>query len=225
MLNYISRNQQSSEASEVMKISTPIDDDKAGEDGLVILAQQGDLPAFNQLVTLYEQRIFNLAYRLLGDRESAADATQDTFFQAYRAIGQYRGGSFKSWLLRIATNISYDRLRTRRRRPTSSLDALVNEAEEVGGSALALLEDVDSDPGDKYLQREMMVELSRALDKLPPEQKLVIILSDVQGMNYEEIATMTHTSLGTVKSRLNRGRTKIRELLQNTELLSRNRRL
>ncbi|MEI7556153.1 sigma-70 family RNA polymerase sigma factor [Candidatus Chlorohelix sp.] len=225
MLNYISRNQQSSETSEVMKISAPINDDKAGEDGLVILAQQGDLPAFNQLVALYEQRIFNLAYRLLGDRESAADATQDTFFQAYRALAQYRGGSFKSWLLRIVTNISYDRLRTRRRRPTSSLDELVNEAEEIGGSAIALLEDVDSDPSDKYLQRETMDELSRALDKLPPEQKLVIVLSDVQGMSYEEIATITRTSLGTVKSRLNRGRTKIRELLQNTELLSRNRRL
>src|SRR6478672_11805179 len=132
------------------------------EDLVVAAAQRGDLAAFNQLVTNHEQRVYNLGYRMLNDAEAAADATQDAFWQAYRALAQYRGGSFKSWLLRIASNICYDRLRSRNRRPTASLDALIEEAEQVGGTDLALLEDPQGDPVDHATRRELARELALA---------------------------------------------------------------
>ena len=190
------------------------------EDKLVAAAQRGELAAFNQLVTQHEARVYNLTYRMLNDAEAAADATQDAFFQAYRALNQYRGGSFKSWLLRIASNICYDRLRARQRRPTTSLEALIEEAEKVGGADLALLEDSQGDPVDHATRRELGRELVQAIQSLSEEQRVAIILSDVQGMSYEEITYITGASLGTVKSRISRGRLKIREYLQkNKELL------
>lgn len=193
--------------------------EESSEDKVVAAAQRGDLSAFNDLVARHEQRVYNLAYRMLGEAEAAADATQDAFFQAYRALAQYRGGSFKSWLLRIASNICYDRLRARQRRPTTSLEALIEEAEEVGGTDLALLEDPQGDPVDHATRRELARELAQALQSLPEEQRLVVILSDVQGMSYEEIVYVTGASLGTVKSRISRGRLKIREYLQKSREL------
>lgn len=189
------------------------------EDLVVAAAQRGELAAFNQLVTNHEQRVYNLAYRMLNDAEAAADATQDAFFQAYRALAQYRGGSFKSWLLRIASNICYDRLRSRNRRPTTSLDAMIEEAEKVGGTDLGLLEDPQSDPVDFATRRELARELAQALQSLPDEQRIVVILSDVQGMSYDEIVYITGASLGTVKSRISRGRLKIREYLHKSKEL------
>jgi RNA polymerase sigma factor (sigma-70 family) len=189
------------------------------EDFVVAAAQRGELAAFNQLVTRHEQRVYNLAYRMLNDAEAAADATQDAFFQAYRALAQYRGGSFKSWLLRIASNICYDRLRSRNRRPSTSLDAMIEEAEKVGGADLGLLEDPQSDPLDFATRRELARELAQALQSLPDEQRVVVILSDVQGMSYDEIVYITGASLGTVKSRISRGRLKIREYLHKSKEL------
>ncbi len=187
------------------------------EDKLVAAAQSGDLAAFNQLVNLYQQRVFNLAYRMLNESEAAADAAQDTFFQAYRALHQFRGGSFKSWLLRIASNICYDRLRVRTRRPTTSLDEMVAEAEKVGGSDLAILEDEDGDPVEHATRRELARELALALQSLPEDQRIAVILSDVQNLSYEEIGTITGASLGTVKSRISRGRLKVREYLHKNQ--------
>jgi RNA polymerase sigma-70 factor, ECF subfamily len=189
------------------------------EDFVVAAAQRGDLAAFNQLVTKHEQRVYNLTYRMLNDAEAAADATQDAFFQAYRALAQYRGGSFKSWLLRIASNICYDRLRSRNRRPSTSLDAMIEEAEKVGGSDLGLLEDSQSDPLDFATRRELARELAQALQSLPDEQRVVVVLSDVPGMSYDEIVYITGASLGTVKSRISRGRLKIREYLHKSKEL------
>ena len=186
----------------------------------MVAAQSGELTAFNELVTRHEQRVYNLTYRMLNDAEAAADATQDAFFQAYRALNQYRGGSFKSWLLRIASNICYDRLRARQRRPTTSLDALIEEAEQTGGADLSLLEDHASDPLNHATRHELARELAEAIQSLPEEQRLVVILSDVQGLSYDEITFITGASLGTVKSRISRGRLKIREYLhKNKELL------
>jgi RNA polymerase sigma-70 factor, ECF subfamily len=184
------------------------------DDRLALAAQQGDLDAFNRLVESYEQRVYNLALRMLGNSEAAADATQDAFFQAYKAINQYRGGSFKSWLLRIASNICYDRLRSNKRKPSVSLDEMQETAEETGGSLLAILEDPNADPQSHAARHELMRELNHALNQLPEQQRLIVVLADVQGLNYEEIAEIAGCSLGTVKSRLSRGRTKLREYLQ-----------
>jgi RNA polymerase sigma-70 factor (ECF subfamily) len=186
------------------------------EQRLIQAAQRGDLSAFNELVLHYQNRVFNLAYRIMGDEDSAADATQEAFISAYQAIGGYRGGSFRAWLMRIVTNACYDELRRRKRRPASSLEALyVTDA--APGEPLA-----DGVEGpEAFAQRQ---DLNRALEAgmqtLPPEQRVALVLSDVQGYNYQEIASITGASLGTVKSRLSRARAKMRDyLLAQGELL------
>jgi len=202
----------------MMPSSSCISEEKLGEALIIEAAHKGDLEAFNQLIALYQQRVFSLSYHILGENEAAADATQDTFLQAYKAFNQFRGGSIKSWFFRIASNICYDRLRTRKRRQTSSLDQLIEEAEQSGNSSFPILEHTDSDPEKSVINKEFLRELTIGLNSLPIEQKMVVVLSDIQGMNYEEISKITGTSLGTVKSRLNRGRTKLREFLKHKEL-------
>ena len=176
---------------------------------------QGSVAAFNQLVLLYQQQVYNLAYRMLGDGESAADATQETFLSAFKEIKKFRGGSFKAWILRIASNTCYDHLRHRSRHPTQSLHADDDEIDPV-----ANLVDPAIGPEELALMRERLENVRRGLATLPAEQRLTVILSDVQGLSYEEIAEVVNASLGTVKSRLSRGRAHLRDyLLQHRELL------
>jgi len=184
------------------------------ESALIATAQGGDREAFNQLVVHYQSLAYNVAYRVLGDADAAADATQDAFISAYRAISRFRGGSFRSWLMRIVTNACYDQLRVKKRRPTTSID----EDEDPDR------EEWNVDPGERpeafVLRQELGQAIQRGLEILPPDQRTVVVLSDIQGMSYEEIAETMSTSLGTVKSRLNRGRSKLRDyLIQNVELL------
>jgi RNA polymerase sigma-70 factor (ECF subfamily) len=186
------------------------------EQRLVESGQRGDVDAFNQLVRLYESRVYNLCYRMLGDRDGAADVAQDTFISAYRNLGKFRGGQFRSWLLRIATNACYDVLRARKRRPATSLDALRQPDDDGAGFDLA---DQGEAPDDLALRRELGAAIQRGLAELPEDQRVVIILSDVEGMAYEEIAAVTGANLGTVKSRLSRGRARLRDILRAGELL------
>lgn len=179
-------------------------------------AQRGDIQSFNALVRLYEGRVYNLCYRMLGDGESANDAAQDAFFSAYRNIGSFRGGSFRSWMLRIATNTCYDVLRARKRRPTVSLD--IDADDENEHSPLQIADDGES-PDATILRRELAGEIQRNLALLPEEQRIVLILSDIEGLAYEEIVQITGANLGTVKSRLSRGRARLRDLLRAGELL------
>jgi RNA polymerase sigma-70 factor, ECF subfamily len=187
------------------------------EAALISAAQKGDLDAFNALVLSYQHQVYNLACRIMGDSASASDATQEAFISAWRHIGGFRGGSYKSWLLRIVTNACYDELRRVRRRPSSSLESLYVEDPTP---------DADLPPSqlespEAFTQRR---ELNRAIQagivKLPPDQRSVLVLSDVQGMSYEEIAEVTGVNLGTVKSRLSRARARLRDLLmENRELV------
>jgi RNA polymerase sigma-70 factor (ECF subfamily) len=186
------------------------------EQRLVAAAQRGDVESFNALVRLYEGRIYNLCYRMLGDAESAADATQEAFLSSYRNLRSFRGGSFRSWLLRIATNACYDQLRARKRRPTTSLD---NEADDDEDSSPLQIADRGESPDDFALRRELAAAIQQALSVLPDEQRAIIILSDIEGLAYEEIAQITNTNLGTVKSRLSRGRARMRDVLKAGELL------
>lgn len=186
------------------------------EQRLIEAAQRGDVESFNQLVRLYESRVYNLCYRMLGDPDSASDVAQDTFISAYRNLGRFRGGMFRSWLLRIATNACYDTLRARKRRPSTSLQALgLADDEGVGFD----LPDTGEQPADVALRRELAVAIQRGLAELPEDQRVVIILSDIQGMAYDEIASVTGANLGTVKSRLSRGRARLRDILRAGELL------
>lgn len=189
--------------------------DEMDEKALIANAQRGEIPAFNQLVLTYQSMVYNLAYRILGDADDAADAGQDTFLSAFRAIKKFRGGSFKAWLLRIATNACYDQLRYKQRRPASSLEALPIESDHSSSFT-----DPAEEPEDYALRQELGQVIQAGLNTLPPDQRIALVLSDVQGFSYQEIADVTRSSLGTVKSRLNRGRTKLRDyLLEQGELL------
>jgi len=185
------------------------------ESALIKAAQSGDVNAFNSLVLAYQQIAYNVAYRVLGNRDAARDATQDGFIRAFRALSQYRGGSFKSWLLRIVTNCCYDQMRAKKRRPSTPLDDLVEDDEHS-----TILAD-DTETPEAHVEREEMgVLLQRALKSLPEDQRMVVVLCDVQGLSYEEAANACSVALGTVKSRLSRARGKMRDyLLQRPELL------
>ncbi|NTU83034.1 MAG: sigma-70 family RNA polymerase sigma factor [Chloroflexales bacterium] len=186
------------------------------EQRLVETGQRGDVEAFNQLVRLYEGRVYNLCYRMLGDADAAADVTQDTFISAYRNLSRFRGGLFRSWLFRIATNACYDALRVRKRRPSISLSGAGNLDDD--GPAFDL-PDTGESPDERALRHELAAAIQQGLEQLPEDQRVVVILSDVQGLAYDEIAEVTSTNLGTVKSRLSRARARLREILRAGELL------
>lgn len=184
------------------------------EQALIAAARRGDVQAFNRLVLNYQALVYNVAYRMLHDADSAADATQETFLSAFHGLGAFRGGSFKAWLLRIVTNACYDQLRVAQRRPTSSLDDL-----QVDPDHSTTLLDESESPEDYALRQDLGRAIQTGLDTLPPDQRATVILSDIQGLSYEEIAQVTAVSLGTVKSRLSRGRARLREYLQSQEEL------
>ena len=182
---------------------------------LVDRAQRGDVESFNALVRAYEGRVYNLCYRMLGDADSAADAAQDAFLAAFRNLRSFRGGSFRSWMLRIATNACYDQLRARKRRPTVSLD----ESDDDEEASPLQIADLAESPSDFALRRELAAAIERGLSELPDEQRIILVLSDIEGLAYDEIAQITNTNLGTVKSRLSRGRARLRDVLKAGELL------
>jgi len=193
----------------------------AEEQDLIERAQDGDLRAFNELVRRYQGLVYNVAYRILGDTDAAADATQDAFLSAYRALDSFRGGSFKAWVLRIVTNSCYDQLRRKKRQPSSSLEALL-----VGPGAHDAFVDQAENPEAYAMRKDLGRIIQEGLRTLPPEQRITLILSDIQGLHYKEIAEITGVELGTVKSRLSRGRARMREYLQaHEELLPRQYRL
>lgn len=186
------------------------------EVGLIAAAQHGRVDAFNQLVLAYQSQVYNLAYRIVSDPAAAADATQEAFVSAYQNIGRFRGGSFKSWMLRIVANACYDELRRRARRPAVSLEDL----SEVDPEANPVLADDAEGPPEYAERRELEQVIQAGIRTLPAEQRITLVLSDIQGLNYQEIAQATRVSLGTVKSRLARARGKMRDYLrEHGELL------
>ncbi len=201
----------------------PPDDGKrsrkaATELDLVRRSQQGDRAAFNQLLEQHQGVAYALALRMLGEPETAADVTQEAFLSAFRAISSFSGTSFRAWLMRIVSNACYDVFRRRGRRAETSLDALLDPADDTasGASDAALpsaLVDADNTPERTALRVEVVETIQAALLELPDDQRLAVILSDVQGMRYDEIATILNVPIGTVKSRIARGRTQLRVLL------------
>ncbi len=184
------------------------------EPKLIGQAQEGDLTAYNTLVLHYQDIVYNVALRIMKDPASAEDAAQDAFISAYKAIKSFRGGSFKSWLLRIVTNTCYDELRRRKRRPQSSLDEITEDNPSVSFMA-------DDQPGPEQhrQQVELVDAVKRCMDELPDEQRVAAVLCDIEGRDYQEIADMMSISLGTVKSRISRARNKLRDCLQGSREL------
>jgi len=185
------------------------------EADLITAAQKGSVDAFNELVLKYQQQVYNLACRIIGDPELAADVTQEVFISAYQHIKEFRGGVFKSYLLRIVSNRCYDELRRRKRRPTMSFE----DFKELDEEANPLLINGDEGPEEKAERLEMAHLIQRGIEKLPFDQRLVLLLSDVEGLSYQEIAGIMDIPVGTVKSRLARARGKLRDFLREQKEL------
>jgi RNA polymerase sigma-70 factor (ECF subfamily) len=187
------------------------------ETALIKDAQRGDLDAFNTLVLHYQDMLYNTARRILGDDELAADATQEAFISAFRGLNSFRGGSFKAWLMRTVTNASYDELRRRKRRPTTPLEPDSDEPD--GMDEPRWLADPGLSPEDTAEAHEIEHAMEHCLQGLPLDYKTVVIMADIEGLDYTEVATAVHVPLGTVKSRLARARLRLRECLQGFEEL------
>jgi RNA polymerase sigma-70 factor (ECF subfamily) len=209
-------------------MSELVDEGESGaEERRIEAARRGDLAAFNWLVLRYQTRVYNLCYRMLSDPDEAADATQEAFLSAYRAIGRFKGGQFRAWVLRIASNACLDVLRSRKRRPTQSLDWGAPGPGEEDAEPLPIADlDPSVDPETQALNAELAWAIQEGLNTLPPDQRIALVLVDVQGLSYEEAAEAMKVELGTVKSRLSRARARMRDLLVAAgELPPRSRRL
>jgi RNA polymerase sigma-70 factor (ECF subfamily) len=185
------------------------------ESQLIRRALTGDLDAFNALVLHYQDRVFTVTYRIMGDTASAADMAQDAFITAYRRLETYRGGSFRAWLLRIATNTCYDELRRQKRRPATSF-------EEMPGAELddgpPLPDDLPS-PEQVAQQSELSAAIQSCIQQLGADQRIILVLSDIEGLDYQAIADSVGVKVGTVKSRLSRARVSVRDCLQAVQEL------
>ena len=188
------------------------------EQALITDAQSGNLDAFNTLVLHYQDSVFNTALRILGDEDQAADASQEAFISAFKSISSFRGGSFKAWLMRTVTNACYDELRRQKRRPTTPLEPDTDDGEEMDSPRW--LADPNMTPAQQAEADEVEHAIQHCLDNLPLDFKTVVVMADIQGMDYTEVAAAIRAPLGTIKSRLARARLRLRECLQGfAELL------
>lgn len=183
------------------------------EIALIERAKNRDLNAFNQLVLTHQDMAFNLAARMLGDDDAAADVTQIAFLSAYRSLDSFRGGSFRAWVMRMVSNACYDELRRRKRRPTVSLEPVNDDDEEI--ESPAWLADDAASPEDQLEQSELNEALQQCLQGLPEEFRAVVLMVDVEGLDYQEVSLSIGKPLGTVKSRLARARLKMRDCLRS----------
>jgi RNA polymerase sigma-70 factor (ECF subfamily) len=187
------------------------------ESALITDAQRGDLDAFNTLVLHYQDALFNTARRILGDEEMAADATQEAFISAFRSLKSFRGGSFKAWLMRTITNAAYDELRRRKRRPTTALEP---EGEDGDGlDEPRWLADPSLSPEESAEAAELEHAMEHCLEGLPFEFRTVVVMADIEGLDYTEVALAARVPLGTVKSRIARARLRLRDCLHGFEEL------
>ena len=176
------------------------------EQTLLQASKKGDAGAFNCLVEHYQTSIYNVALRMVGDSAVAEDITQETFVSAYRALHTFSAGNFRAWLFRIATNACRDHLRSAQVRRNVSLDGLVE-------SPTFNVASEDESPEDYVVRRELSGFIQDSLLTLPEDQRMVLVLVDVQAFSYDEAAQALRTPVGTVKSRLSRAREAMRAAL------------
>jgi RNA polymerase sigma-70 factor (ECF subfamily) len=183
------------------------------ETTLIENAQCGDMDAFNQLVLQYQDMMYRISLRILNDESSADDATQNAMIQAFRNIKSFRGGSFRSWLARVTVNASYDEMRRWRRQASVSFEQVNNEGDEI--ESLPWMMDLSAGPEERFDSVELRDALQQCVKSLNSEYRLVVVLVDVEGMSYEEVARVANIPVGTVKSRLARARGQLRKSLQS----------
>ncbi len=185
------------------------------ERGLITSAAKGDRDAFESLVRSRMHRVFNVCYRLMGDHEEAGDCAQETFLKAFRSLKDFRGeSSFSTWLFSIAVNTCKSRLQSSAYRGSQRNVSLAADASTPADPSA--LDPIDPAPSvlDQMERHELEVSIQQAINALPPEARTVIVLRDVEGFSYEEIARMTGLAVGTVKSRIARARMQLRERLR-----------
>jgi RNA polymerase sigma-70 factor, ECF subfamily len=175
---------------------------------LIERARAGDPRAFEDLARREERALYRHALRIVGTTSDAEDIVQDALFSAWRSIASFQGLSFRAWLFRIATNRALDQLRSRKRRPELPLDP-PDDDEITWAEPVAPGPDLTQLAGD----REALAVVETALEALPAEQRTALLLRDVEGFAYEEIAVITSVEIGTVKSRIHRGRLAVRNTL------------
>ncbi len=179
----------------------------------------GDAEAFDNLVVLYINDVYKLLFRLTADEEEARDLTQETFLRALKAIKKFRGESnLKTWLFRIAINISHSQFRRWQKRGfhlTLSLDSHDESQKEILGNKLKSSE--FENPEEEFLRKERELRLLQALSLLPKRFRDAVVLRDIEGFSYEEISEILQTSVGTVKSRIARGRSELKKKLSELD--------
>ena len=187
---------------------------EADDGSLVRRCQQGDLEAFDQLVLRHQRRAFAVALRWLGDYHEAHDVTQDALIQAYRGLGRFRGeAKFSTWLLTIVINCCRNRRRwwaRRKRVMAASLDEPVDAEDDSPARQVA---DPSPSPAADAMSAELKMQVTAALQRLDEQGRTVVVLRDIQGLSYEEIAQVLRCRVGTVKSRLSRARLRLRALM------------
>lgn len=186
-----------------------------GDELLLRRACKGDVQAFEELMQSHESRIYAIALRMMGNREDAQDCAQEAMVRIYRAMGSFKGQSaLATWIYRITMNTCLDELRRRKARKVTSLDSLVDN----GWSPT----DTGDTPEERGLRVEKQNALNQAIQSLPDDMRAAIILRDVKGYSYDEIASILDANVGTIKSRISRGREKLREILsKQSELFGR----
>ena len=165
-------------------------------------AQAWTAPTWQELVRDHSEQVYRLAYRLTGNRPDAEDLTQDVFVRVFKSINTFQPGTLEGWLHRITTNLFLDQARRRQR---VRMDALSSAPDHVWGAATG--------PEDLHLDGELDADVDAALRALSPEQRVAVVLCDIEGLSYEEIAKVLDVKLGTVRSRIARGRAALREAL------------
>ncbi len=184
------------------------------EDGDVVASfLGGEERAFQELVSRYQTRLLNFIYRTIGDREKAEDLVQEVFIRVYRHIGRFdRSKKFSTWIYTIASNLAKNELRNRSRNPLVLFQAIKKTSQE--DDRPLQFEDSASRPDDLYRKRHLRELVEESVAKLPAHHREVFVLRELEGKSYEEIAEITATNLGTVKSRLNRARTSFADLIE-----------
>ncbi len=183
---------------------------------LVLACQRREPQAFEELVKRHQRTVYALLYQLAPEWQDTSDLAQDVFIRVWRSIGNLRNpGAFRSWLTQIVTNLFYDELRKRPRRvPTVSMDEGIDDPDsEEGGGASRDIPDSSMLPDERILTDELAVVIRQAMANLPEQFRTAIVLRELEGLSYEEIAVLTKTEMGTVKSRIARARSKLQEIL------------
>ena len=187
-------------------------DTKFTEQVAIRASQQGDLESFNMLILRYQDFLFRMAFRILGDEDMACDAVQETCLLVFNKISSYREGSFRGWLARIVTNVCYDELRRRGRYPVQSLDSREQDGDDMDRSYW--LADFSTNPERQLEALEFTRTIQRCLETISPQHQLILILIDIEDFSYEEAADTLKVPIGTIKSRLARARTQMKAALQ-----------